>query len=111
MCDVVWAIVELVSAVTASLTEDEGVSEGSESRTDMDWSSTREIETSHHERPTGRVPRPACNGIVDDGGPDEHEHHGWEHATSFRDGTDQECDRDAGKHTLVYCKQEIWDLG
>lgn len=90
--DVVWAVVEFVSAVSASLSKHERVSQSSRSRRNMDWSSSGEIETSHLVRPSVGVPGPAGKWVVDYGGPDEHEDDGWKHATTLSSGTNGECD-------------------
>lgn len=73
VCHVVGAVVELVSAVATTLAQHDRVCESSASRRDMHGSSTGEIETSHLEDPSGGVPCPAGDRVVDDGCPDEHE--------------------------------------
>jgi hypothetical protein len=39
-----------------------------------------------------RVPCPACDGVVDNGGPDKHEDDAGEHAATLCDGTNGKCD-------------------
>lgn len=48
----------------------------------MHGSSTSEVEAAHFEGPASRVPGPACDRVVDYGGPDEHEDDAGEHAAS-----------------------------
>lgn len=81
VCNVVRTVVELVGSVSATLSEHDGVGESCASGGDVDGGSTCKIETTHFEDPAGGVPGPAGDGIVDDGGPDEHEDDTGEHAT------------------------------
>lgn len=73
MCNVVGTIVELMSAVSATLTEHERVGKGSASGSNMNGGSSGEIESSHNSRPARRVPCPAGDRVVDYGGPHKHE--------------------------------------
>lgn len=98
--DVVGTVVELVGAVAATLSEHEGVGEGSGAGRDMDGSSSGEIETTHVEDPAGRVPRPARKRIVDDGGPDKHEDDARKHAAALSSGTNGE--GNTGNRELVF---------
>jgi hypothetical protein len=76
----------------------------------MDWGSTSEVKTSHLENPSRSVPCPACNWIVDDCTPDEHEDDGRKHATALRDSSDSKRNRDGSEHALVDGEQQIGDL-
>lgn len=64
----------------------------------MHGGSAGEVETAHAVYPARGVPGPASDGVVDDGGPDEHVDDAGEHPTAFSDCTDGECD---SVHTLV----------
>lgn len=97
----------------------------------MDGSATGEIETSHDERPTSRIPCPVSNGVVNDGGPDEHEDDARKHAGAVDSGTNGQSRasfsvsiyvdtqtaerisslRDSSKHSLEETKENIRDLG
>lgn len=81
--DVVRAVVELVSTVTTTLAEHQGVGESSGTGGNVHGSTTSKVETSELEHPTGWVPGPAGNGVVDDGGPDEHEDDARKHAATL----------------------------
>src|SRR5207247_2285373 len=50
----------------------------------MHRSTTGEIQAAHIVNPTGWVPCPAGNGIIDNGGPNEHKDNAGGHATTFR---------------------------
>lgn len=71
--DVVWAVVQLVSTVTTTLAQHDGVGERSASGGDMHGGSTSKVKATHLEHPAGCVPCPAGNWVVDNGCPDEHE--------------------------------------
>ena len=61
----------------------------------------REVEPAHDEDPPVRVPRPARDRIVNDGGPDENEDEHRTESPALRDGADSENGRDGGKHELI----------
>jgi hypothetical protein len=96
--------------MASPLAQHDRVGESSAAGRDMHWGSTREIETSHLEDPSGGVPGPACNRVVDDGGPDEHEYHAREHATTLGDRSHGKRNRDRCEHALVDGEQQIRDL-
>src|SRR4051812_27071699 len=97
MCDVVGAVVELLCTVTASFSEHIRVGKRSASGRDMDGSSAGKVKATHFEHPSRRIPGPACNGVVDDGRPDEHIDDAGEHPASFGDGA-------YGKRDAAYCQ-------
>lgn len=84
--DVVRAVVEFVSTVTTTLAEHQRVGESGGTGGNVHRSTTCEVETSELEYPTGCVPGPAGNRVVNDGGPDEHEDDAREHAATLSDG-------------------------
>jgi hypothetical protein len=88
MLTVVGAIVELMSAVSTTFPEHEGVSQSGSTRRDMHRSASGEIKPTHLENPSRRIPRPARNWVVDNCGPDEHEDNAGQHSASLSDGTD-----------------------
>lgn len=100
-----------MGAVAASLAEHHGVGERSRAGGDVNWSSTGEIEAAELVDPSRRVPRPAGNRIIDDGGPDEHEDESWQNATALGSGADREGNCNACEHALVDGEEEVWDLG
>lgn len=57
----------------------------------MDGNSTSEVETVYLEYPACRIPCLACDGVVDDGGPDEHEDDAGKHAASLCGCANCEC--------------------
>lgn len=52
--------------------------------------SAGEVEAAYLVDPARGIPGPAGEGVIDDGGPDEHEDDAGEHAAAFGDGAD--CD-------------------
>lgn len=89
--DVVGSVGEAVGVrVAGALAEHDGVCESCGAGRDVDGGSTGEIEAAHFEGPASRVPGPAGDGVVNYGGPDEHEDHAGKHATSVCGGTDGE---------------------
>ena len=63
-------------------TEHDAVGESRCTRGDVDGGSSGEVKTTELVGPACRVPGPACNGVVDYGGPDEHEDNAGEHAAA-----------------------------
>lgn len=87
VCDVVRAVVELVGAMSATLAEHQRVCQCSRAGGNVDGSTTCEVKSTQFVHPAGRVPCPAGNWIVDNGGPNEAKDHARQHATAFRDCT------------------------
>lgn len=56
----------------------------------MDGAAAGEVVVGQLGEPAVGVPGPVGDGVVDDGGPDEHEDDGGEHAAAVSDGTDGE---------------------
>jgi len=79
-----------LSAVSASFSEVDGDSEGGRARRDVDRCSTGEVVTSVDERPTFGVPRPACNGVINESGPYKDEEKEGPKMRAFGETTD--CD-------------------
>lgn len=77
----------------------------------MDRGTTGKIEASHLVGPSRWVPSPTRNRVVDDRGPDEHEHHAGKHATSLGNSTGREGNGDSGEHALVDGEEQIRDFG
>lgn len=96
MGDVVRAVVQFLSAVASSLSKHVGVGKSSASRGNMDGCSTSKVKAPHLEDPTGGVPGPACDGVVDDGGPDEHVDDTWKHSATFGNSSNSQCDTKSG---------------
>lgn len=86
LSDIMGPEVQLVSAVPAAFAEHQRVCQRSGARRDMHGCPTGEIKATHNGDPAVRVPRPTSNGIVDDGGPEEHENNTGEHAATLCDG-------------------------
>ena len=110
MCDVMRTVIELMGTVASPLPEHHRVCEGGGTRRDVHRCSSRKIQPSHLVGPPTRVPRPAGDGIVDDGGPDEHENDTGQHAPTLRDGTRSQGDSDGREHALIYGEEKIGDL-
>ena len=68
---VVRFVGEALGAVPAALAEVDGDGERGGTRRDVNGRSTGEVKAAEDERPTGRVPGPACDRVVDDGRPTE----------------------------------------
>mgnify|MGYP007051637637 CR=1 FL=1 len=113
-----------LSAVALALAEVDGDGESGGSGNDVDGGSSSEVETTEDEGPASAVPGPACDGVVDDGGPDEDEDEKRAETTTLRNSTDSEGSpeiravigrnderqrekhlRDACEHSLV-CSEE-----
>lgn len=94
--DIVRAVVELVSPMTTTLAEHQGVGESGGTGGNVHGSTTSEVETTELEHPTGCVPGPAGNGVVDDGGPDEHKDDARKHAAALSDGANSK------SNTMIY---------
>lgn len=87
---VVGLVCETLGAVASSFTEVDGDGEGSGTRGNVNGGSTSEIETTHVEDPSLRVPCPACDRAVDDGQPAEEEDHDGADFGSFGETTNGE---------------------
>lgn len=86
--DIVGAIWQAMDiTVAAPLAEHHGVGQSGGAGRDMDRGSAREVQTPQLVHPAGRVPCPAGNRIINDGGPHQHKHHTRQHATSIGGGT------------------------
>lgn len=130
--DVVGSVGEaVVAAVPRALAEHEGVGERAGARRDVDGAAAGEVVAGQVEEPAVGVPGPVGDGVVDDGGPDEDEDDGGEHAAAISNGTDGEggtvvlliqkrfpgnsgeCSnlRDGSKHSLVETEENIWQHG
>lgn len=75
----------------------------------MHGCTTRKVQTSQAVCPPGRVPCPAGNGVIDNGGPNEHEDDARQHATALSDGAYGEGHGDCTKHALIDGEQEVRD--
>ena len=54
----------------------------------MDGSATGKVEAAHDEGPAVGVPSPACDGVVDEGGPDKDEDEEGAEPSALGDGAD-----------------------
>lgn len=54
-----------------------------------------------------RIPRPACNWIIDNGRPNEHENDAWEHPSALCDSACGKCYCDRREHSLIYREKEV----
>lgn len=91
--------------------EDHGVGESREARNDFHGSSTSIVQDAIVEGPAVDVPYPTGYRAVDKGGPEEHEDHEREHATSFGDGSSSDGGGDGTELQLIETVQEFWDQG
>jgi len=87
---VVGLVSETLGAVAASLAEVHGDGEGGSTGRDVDGRSTGEVKTAHDERPSVRVPGPACDRTVDNSQPAEKEDHDGTDLGSLGETTDGE---------------------
>lgn len=122
---VVGLVGESLGTVSSSFTKVDGDSKGGSSRVDVDGCSSGEIETTEDERPTVRVPGPACDGAVDDGEPDEEEDHDGANLGSLGKATNREDSGDElevvsgepsrfgrtthTEHALVGAEEQSWN--
>jgi len=105
--DVVRAIVELLSTVATSLSKHIRISQRGASGSNMHRSSTGKIETTLIKNPALRIPGPAGDRVVDDGGPNEHVDDTWQHTASLGYGAHSQSNGNASEHALVNTKHEI----
>ena len=95
----------------------------------MHGRSSGEVQAAHLVDPAGGIPGPAGDGVVDDGGPDEHEDDAGKHAASVRCCSDGQgrsgrvssatitshhgpsvCSRNGSEHALIDGKEQIRNL-
>lgn len=74
---------------------------------DLDGPAAGVVENAVVEGPSVDVPHPAGERAVDEGGPEEDEDHGREHAAALRDGADHKGCRDSAEHHLQLHKHTI----
>ena len=84
---VLWLVSEARGTISAAFTEEDGDCEGGGARGDMDGCTTGEIEAAHDCGPAVGIPGPACDGVVDDGGPYEDEDKEGAEPSALSDGT------------------------
>lgn len=108
--NIVGAIVELVGSVASTLSEHQGISEGSSTGGNVHGCTTSEIETAHLENPACTVPCPAGNGVIDHGGPNEREDHGGRQSTTLSCSSNGQSNCDGSEHALVHSEQQIGDF-
>ena len=106
-----WLVCESFRSVSATFAKVDRDSEASHTRRDMDGRSTCEIKPAKDKRPSIGVPRPAGDGVVDDGGPDEDENHNRAETTAFSDGTHGEGGGDGSEHKLIDAEKNGWNAG
>ena len=87
---VVGLVRQALSAISAALAEVDGDGEGGGSGGNMDGSSAGKVEPAEDEGPAVGVPRPAGDGVVYDGRPDEDENHNGTKTTALSNSTDSE---------------------
>lgn len=91
VCDAVRAVRQAaVLVVAGALAQHDAVGEGAGSRGHVDGTAAGKVVVGQLGEPAVCVPGPVGDGVVDDGGPDEHEDDGGEHAAAVSDGTDGE---------------------
>jgi hypothetical protein len=106
---VVGLVGEALGAIPGPLSEVDGDGKGGGSGRDMDGSSSGEIEASHDEAPAGGVPGPACDGVIDEGGPDKDKECNGTHAATLCETTEGEHGSDGSEHELVDAKNKGGD--
>lgn len=73
----------------------------------MDRGAASKIQPSKLVNPTGGVPCPASNRIIDKSAPYKHEDNAWQETSSFCDRANGNCNRNGGEHALIYGVQQI----
>lgn len=96
-----------VAVVTGTTAEDKSIGKSSTTRRNVDRGTTSEIQTTHHKAPSGRVPCPAGDEIIDKGCPEENEDEGGEDAATLGSSTDGQGGSQASKHALEEHKDQI----
>ena len=97
--------------MASALAQHDGVGESCTSRGNMHGGSTSEIKSSHLEHPTRRVPCPACNWVINDCRPNEHEDHTRKHTATLSNSSNSKSNSDSSEHALVNGEKEVRDLG
>lgn len=100
-----------VLRVARTLSEHQGVGQGAGTGGDVDRTATGEVEGAELEQPAVGVPSLVGNGVVDDGGPDEHKDKARQDAAAVGDSTDSQGRRDGSKHALVQAEEDVWEDG
>ena len=106
---VVGLVRESLGAIASALTEVDGNRECGSARRDVDGRAAGEVEATHDERPTVRVPRPAGNRVVDYRRPNEGEDDGWPETSTFRNSTERDHWSDGREHELEDAEGNGWD--
>jgi hypothetical protein len=108
--DIVRSVVKFMGAVSTALAQHDGIGEGGGTRRDVDGSTSSEIESAQLVDPTVGVPRPAGNGIIDNGCPDKDEDDGRKHTTTLGDSANGESRGNSSEHTLENGKEKIGNV-
>jgi hypothetical protein len=101
----------LSTVITSSSANHQSIGEGTSTGRHVDGTATSEVERAEFEEPTGAVPGPASNWVVDDGGPDEEEDHGWEQTATLNSATQHDDTGNAGEDKLEEVEEDIWNEG
>jgi len=91
--DVVRLLVVGLGAMDLSLSEHKGICQRTAARSDMHGAATGEIKRGQVVEPPVGVPCPACDGAVDDGGPEETEDDGRNDAAALKRTTNHDLHR------------------
>lgn len=87
--------------------QDSSICQGRKARADLNRSTAGPIERGIFICPTGRVPDPTSNGTIDQGGPEENEHHQRQNSPTLRDAAGNDGRRRPGKHHLIESIQQF----
>ena len=77
----------------------------------MDRSTSSIVKGGEIVEPSVAVPGPACDGAVDDCGPDEGEQQRWKDSASLKRATDHDLTRTGAEEELVQAEYDVGDQG
>jgi len=103
--DVVWAEVQHHLLLSAS--QNHRVGQCRQTRADFDGPAAGVIEHTVLVTPPVDVPRPAGNGTVNEGRPEEDEDHHGDQTTSFGDGAHNDCGRGGAELHLIHVSKRV----
>ncbi|KAH3677356.1 hypothetical protein OGATHE_000830 [Ogataea polymorpha] len=108
-CDRMRSVLRQVgtSNRVVSLTTDQSVGQGSETRSLVDWSSTGKVVSTEGCKPAVSVPCPHGTRAVNDSHPEKQEHHHWAQSSSLARTTEHNASGDHGKHSLEKAENNV----
>lgn len=98
-------------AVVLPFAENERVGQGRPSRGDVNGTASREVQRGQVVEPAVAVPRPACNGTIDDGRPKEAENQARKHIASLKGPAHNNHHGTGTEEQLIQAIHDFWKDG